>query len=90
MDDFDNVTWSTESDTAQEGQRSDSEGDTLGGQRGKQAPPSSVQARPAADAIDLAGIDSGILKCTVTTPLKEGDGAKDAYVSYLITTQVCK
>ena len=29
------------------------------------------------------------LKCTVGTPIKEGDGSKDAFVSYLITTNVC-
>ena len=29
------------------------------------------------------------LECTVGTPLKENNGSKDAFVSYLITTHVC-
>ena len=41
-----------------------------------------------ADDVDLAGIGGGRLDCTVDTPLKENDGTKDAYVSYLVTTQV--
>ena len=47
------------------------------------------QAGPQADAVDLAGIGDGRLDCTVDTPLKENDGTKDAYVSYLVTTRVC-
>lgn len=30
-----------------------------------------------------------VLECTVSDPHKENDGTKDAYVSYLITTNVC-
>ena len=51
---------------------------------------SEPQAGENADATDLAGIGvDGILECTVDTPLKENDGTKDAYVSYLVTTHVC-
>lgn len=39
-----------------------------------------------ADAPSL-GYDK--LECTVGTPIKENDGTKDAFVSYLITTNVC-
>ena len=46
------------------------------------------QAGEHADRVDLAGIGDGILECTVDTPLKENDGTKDAYVSYLVTTHV--
>jgi sorting nexin-4 len=42
-----------------------------------------------ADPLDLAGVGEGILECTVSSPLKEGDGSKDAYISYLVTTNVC-
>jgi sorting nexin-4 len=35
------------------------------------------------------GLSGDILECTVTEPLKESDGTKDAFVSYLITTNVC-
>lgn len=47
-----------------------------------------AQAGDHADGVDLAGIGDGTLECTVDTPLKENDGTKDAYVSYLITTNV--
>ncbi|CAG8962374.1 hypothetical protein HYFRA_00014174 [Hymenoscyphus fraxineus] len=39
-----------------------------------------------ADAMDLAGVGDARLDCTVTAPIKENDGTKDAYVSYLVTT----
>lgn len=42
---------------------------------------------PAADHIDLAGIDSGALDCEVGAPLREG-ASKDAYISYMVTTTV--
>ena len=42
-----------------------------------------------ADAMDLAGLDGGSLECAVGQPIKENDGTKDAYVSYLVTTKVC-
>ncbi len=41
------------------------------------------------DPLDLAGVGDGILNCEVTNPIKENDGTKDAYVSYLVTTNVC-
>lgn len=44
---------------------------------------------PAADPIDVAGLEGGSLECTVGQPIKENDGTKDAYVSYLVTTKVC-
>lgn len=50
--------------------------------------PGEPQAGEQADGVDLAGIGDGTLDCTVDTPLKENDGTKDAYVSYLITTNV--
>ena len=47
------------------------------------------QAGEDADGVDLAGLgDNGFIECTVETPQKENDGTKDAYVSYLITTNV--
>lgn len=49
-----------------------------------------AQAGSTADAVDLAGIGDGRLDCKVDTPLKENDGTKDAYVSYLVTTNVCR
>ena len=34
-------------------------------------------------------IDDGILECRVDSPLKENDGTKDTFISYLVTTHVC-
>ncbi|MCJ1283791.1 intercellular trafficking and secretion [Xylographa opegraphella] len=45
------------------------------------------QAGANADAVDLGGIGDGRLECHVDTPLKENDGTKDAYVSYLVSTE---
>ncbi len=49
----------------------------------------SIQAGRNADDLDLAGVGNATLECTVTQPIKENDGTKDAYVSYLVTTHVC-
>ena len=49
----------------------------------------SLQAGGNADDLDHAGVGSATLECTVTQPMKENDGTKDAYVSYLVTTHVC-
>lgn len=35
------------------------------------------------------GMD-GVMECTVGSPLKENNGTKDAYISYLVTTHVCR
>lgn len=37
---------------------------------------------------DPHGLGSEKLECTVGSPLKENDGSKDAFISYLITTHV--
>ncbi|OJJ49297.1 hypothetical protein ASPZODRAFT_14019 [Penicilliopsis zonata CBS 506.65] len=47
---------------------------------------SEPQAGHLADAVDLAGIGDGELQCKVDSPLKENDGTKDAYISYLVST----
>lgn len=57
-----------------------------GKRKATQPPP---QAGEGAEAVDLAGIgEHGRLDCTVGSPLKEQDGTKDAYVSYLVATDV--
>ena len=49
------------------------------------------QAGHDADQQDLAGPGVyGTLECTVDTPHKENEGTQNAYVSYLVTTNVCK
>ena len=100
MDDtggFDSVQWERDRD----GRPSEDSGSTSGFPTQSALPDRSVthgrsgsipdepQAGENADAVDLAGIGpEGILECTVDTPLKENDGTKDAYVSYLISTHV--
>ncbi|KAI4192583.1 MAG: hypothetical protein LQ346_004246 [Caloplaca aetnensis] len=92
MDDFDSVSWRNEDsndsrpNTAGEGdeQNRNSSPRSNGKRKAGQATP---QAGEDAQAIDIAGIgEHGRLDCIVSSPLKEHDGTKDAYVSYLVTT----
>ena len=93
--DFDNISWRNEpeSDSSRPntGGPSDLDGQNFrvvaSGQ--KRTSTSSDQVGQNADRVDLGGIGNGRLDCTVNTPLKENDGTKDAYVSYLVTTHVC-
>jgi sorting nexin-4 len=93
--DFDSVSWRNE--LGSDGSRpttartSDEEAirqrrDTNGKRRARAVTP--PQTGYSADALDLAGVDDGHLECTVGSPLKENDGSKDAFVSYLVTTHV--
>ena len=92
--DFEGVSWQRE--TAVPSSRSTSATQNEGaesrrrpGVNGKRRTSSNAhQAGRNADAVDLAGIGDGRLDCSVGSPLKESDGTKDAYVSYLITTHV--
>lgn len=93
--DFDNVSWRNEpeSDSSRPNTAGPNDGDeqnfkssSYGKRRTSHSP---TQAGRNADRVDLAGVGEGKLECTVNTPLKENDGTKDAYVSYLVTTHVC-
>lgn len=92
--DFDSVSWQNDPDsdisrpaTAGTSQPDETTyGSKLSGKR--KAGHSSTQAGADADPVDLAGIGDGRLDCTVDTPLKENEGTKDAYMSYLVTTNV--
>lgn len=92
--DFDSVSWRNDPDgdtpRPTTGGSSQPEETTYGAKSSgkRKANHSSSQAGADADAVDLAGIGDGRLDCTVDTPLKENDGTKDAYVSYLVTTTV--
>ena len=95
-DDFDSVSWRNDPDsdlsrpTTSGTDAEEPQGlnyDTNGKRRMSSAH-DEPQAGPLADPIDLAGIGDGLLECEVSSPLKENDGTKDAYISYLITTQV--
>lgn len=93
-DDFDNVSWRNDPETDVSrpnaaGPSDDEEGTSRPGASGKRRSDDvPQQAGHLADAVDLGGIGDGRLDCTVDTPLKENDGTKDAYVSYLVTTHV--
>ncbi|KAL8947132.1 MAG: hypothetical protein Q9222_006548, partial [Ikaeria aurantiellina] len=90
--DFDSVSWRNEDSDGSRpgtaGPSDDMEHTSTPRSNGKRkAAPSMPQAGEGATAVDLAGIgEQGRLDCTVSSPLKEHDGTKDAYVSYLVTT----
>lgn len=96
-DDFDSVSWRHDPDSdnsrpttsgtdADEPPHGLNNYDTHGKQK---MMVSAAQEEPLSpDAADLAGIGEGVLECEVASPLKENDGTKDAYVSYLVTTHV--
>ena len=94
MDDhgeFDSVSWQRED--AQQAEPSvpfpSSLPERPAGARRSESMSSEQQAGEHADQVDLAGIGrDGVLEVTVDAPLKENDGTKDAYVSYLVTTNV--
>ncbi|CAG8032317.1 unnamed protein product [Penicillium nalgiovense] len=93
-DDFDSVSWKHDPDSdvsrpttasTDAAEPSESRRDSNGKRRMSSAQ-EEPQAGPLADAVDLAGIGDGVLECRVDSPLKENDGTKDAYISYLVTT----
>lgn len=92
--DFDSVSWRNEdSETSRPntaGPSHDQDHTSTPRSNGKRKATTPVQqAGEGADAVDLAGIGGQArLDCTVSSPLKEHDGTKDAYVSYLVTTDV--
>jgi sorting nexin-4 len=90
-DDFANVSW--QSDQAARNAlsgatnpRTEEEGAGPGNMNGNRR--ASGPLGRNADPLDTAGVGEGTLECTVTSPIKENDGSKDAYVSYLVTTNV--
>jgi sorting nexin-4 len=92
-DDFDNVSWQNNPEahdpvSSVVSPRGVSEDEGSGDTNGKRNM-GGGQLGPKADPLDLAGVGEGVLECTVTSPIKENDGTKDAYVSYLVTTNVC-
>ena len=85
QDDFSNVSWHSEQDEAAEGSASahepqrSSEYPGIGrGDGGRTIGDEEAHLQPTRG--------DEILECTVSDPHKENDGTKDAYVSYMITT----
>ena len=95
-DDFDSVSWKHDADSdasrpatsGTDGAQSYGYDRDVNGKRRMSSATDEPQAGPLADAVDLAGIGDGVLECRVDSPLKENDGTKDAYISYLVTTHV--
>jgi sorting nexin-4 len=91
-DDFANVSWQSDE---QQGRRRDmsiashrDEDDaTLGNPKVSRHGSTGPLGRNP-NPLDLAGVGDAVLHCEVTNPIKENDGTKDAYVSYLVTTNV--
>ncbi|KAL1895775.1 intercellular trafficking and secretion [Ceratocystis pirilliformis] len=90
--DFDNVTWDTEHDAfsnsrpvrpSSSASSYNYEDDIIAGS--SRATPIPVHIDAGAH-IDVGDSPGDRLECTVTSPIKEQDGSKDAFVSYLITT----
>ena len=93
-DDFDNVSWRNDQGSSSPPPTASSNNDSPSRNRTRDPSKRNLSQDPevdtGADAVDLAGIgEHGKLDCTVGTPMKENDGTKDAYVSYLVTTKVC-
>lgn len=89
MDDFDAISWRSPSATHD---GTDDDGSEISVNAANAPPifshPEEPQAGPNADSIDLAGVGQGRLVTTVSDPTTENDGTKDAFVSYLVTTEV--
>lgn len=87
QDNFSNISWHSEQNrpgasslhAPMDGHDSDS----------PDAQPQQLESVNPADIQPLdAGMGGEVLDCTVSEPLTENAGTKDAYVSYLITTNV--
>lgn len=94
QDNFSNVSWNSDQNGPA---RSSSSGGYDGhGEEGanSKSPPPPPPQQEGPDATDIQRLDPGlggeILDCTVTDAHTENLGTKDAYVSYLITTNVRK
>jgi sorting nexin-4 len=87
---FTNLSWDHGQDhgSSVTSPRGEAESGAVGANSGR-SDSTSMQAGRGADDLDMAGVGSATLECTVTQPMKENDGTKDAYVSYLVTTHVC-
>ena len=86
--DFDSVSWQNEEDSEisrPHGAHPSHRSSSTSKRKDRGGP---EQAGQYADDVDLAGVGGGRLDCNVDSPLKENDGTKDSYVSYLVTTHV--
>lgn len=89
QDNFSNISWHSDQNIRVGSSTSaEHEGHDEGGAGSKPQPGDAVD-RPGLQHLDPSqGGGDEILECTVTDPHTENAGTKDAYVSYLITTNV--
>lgn len=92
MDTFDSVQWRSEDEDTDNSRPATANTDDSDPSRAFQAggldlhdPP---QTGSNADAVDLAGVGNGAMVTSVSDPQTENDMTKDAFVSYLVTTDV--
>lgn len=84
QDNFSNISWQSETNNGVEAGQSSASMPNIGAE-----PPSSEDQRRGQELENQdPGLSGDILECTVSEPHKESDGTKDAFVSYLITTNV--
>lgn len=90
--DFDNVQWRSEDEGTDNSRPTTAGADDGSPGRGFQVDGLNLyetpQAGSLAGAIDLAGVGSGTMVTSVSDPQTENDLTKDAFVSYLVTTDV--
>lgn len=85
QDNFSNISWQIETDNGVDAARPSAPMPNIDAE-----PPSSEDQRHGQDLQRQdPGLSGDILECTVSEPHKESDGTKDAFVSYLITSNVC-
>lgn len=94
--DFDSVPWRSEAEDSTDNSRPTTAntdiGPRLGGFQPEDLDPHDMEAPQAgaqADAVDLAGVGSGMLVTNVSDPQLENDGTKEKFISYWVTTNVC-
>ena len=86
QDTFSNISWQIETDNSPEATESSASLPNI-----EAEPPSTKDQHHGQDLERQdPGLSGDILECTVSEPRKESDGTKDAFVSYLITTNVSR
>lgn len=89
QDTFSNISWHSEQPTHAAGPSTSAPGEPANSPSYSRSGPNAARTGDDHQAALEPGHAGGeILECTVSEPRKENDGTKDAYVSYLITTNV--
>lgn len=89
MDTFNSVQWQSEDEDTDNSRPTTANTDDNDPSRLFQVDPNGPpQAGTNADAVDLAGVGSGTMVTSVSDPQTENELTKDAFVSYLVTTDV--